>query len=135
MYDRHWDALEKSSGVNCKPDEDFTLSKLVDLGMVAHVQKCEDIGEKANKEYFIEKSLKKMKADWVGQNFLTPQFKNTTTNFIAGFEDAANLLDEHIVTGQAMQFSPFKGPFVDEIETWVKKLMTVQETLEEWIKC
>ena len=103
--------------------------------MVEHVQKCEDIGEKANKEYFIEKSLKKMKADWVGQNFLTPQFKNTTTNFIAGFEDAANLLDEHIVTGQAMQFSPFKGPFVDEIESWVKKLMTVQETLEEWLKC
>jgi dynein heavy chain len=34
-----------------------------------------------------------------------------------------------------MQFSPFKGPFVDEIENWVKKLMTVQETLEEWLKC
>jgi len=66
-----------------------------------------------------------MKADWVRLKLPDPEFKNTTTNFIAGFEDAANLLDEHIVTGQAMQFSPFKGPFVEEIELWVKKLMTV----------
>lgn len=76
MYDRHWDALEKASGVVCKPDPenlvDFKLQKLVDLGMVAHVAVCEEIGEKANKEYFIEKSLKKMKADWNGLVFLTP---------------------------------------------------------------
>ena len=66
MYDRHWDALEKSTGIDCKPDEDFTLKKLVDKGLVAHVSKCEDVGERANKEFFIEKSLKKMKLDWVG---------------------------------------------------------------------
>ena len=40
--------------------------------MVAHVAVCEEIGEKANKEYFIEKSLKKMKADWNGLVFSTP---------------------------------------------------------------
>jgi hypothetical protein len=39
---------------------------VIDLGLVKFVQECEDIGERANKEYFIEKSLKKMKGDWVG---------------------------------------------------------------------
>jgi len=45
------------------------------------------------------------------------------------------MLDEHIVTTQAMQFSPFKKPFEEEIELWSTKLMLVSDTLEEWIKC
>lgn len=66
---------------------------------------------------------------------MLPQFKNTTTNFIAGFDDAMNMLDEHIVTTQAMTFSPFKGPFIDDIEQWNSKLLLVSDTLEEWVKC
>jgi dynein heavy chain len=45
------------------------------------------------------------------------------------------MLDEHIVTTQAMQFSPFKKPFEEEIELWCTKLMLVSDTLEEWVKC
>jgi len=78
--------------------------------------------------------LKKMLEDWVGVDFLTPQFKTTTTNYIAGFDEAMNMLDEHIVTTQAMQFSPFRGPFEDEIVNWNTKLLLVSDTLEEWVK-
>jgi len=66
--------------------------------MVAHVSICDEIGEKAQKEYHIEKSLAKMKKEWLGLNFLLPKFKNTTTCTIAGFDDAVAILDEHIVT-------------------------------------
>jgi dynein heavy chain len=66
---------------------------------------------------------------------MLPQFKTTTTNFIAGFDDAVTMLDEHIVTTQAMNFSPFKKPFEKEIEEWNGKLMLVSDTLEEWVKC
>ena len=66
---------------------------------------------------------------------MLPQFKSSTTNYIAGFDDAITMLDEHIVTTQAMQFSPFKKPFEKEIEEWNTKLMQVSDTLEEWIKC
>ena len=45
------------------------------------------------------------------------------------------MLDEHIVNTQAMQFSPFKKPFEEEIEVWGAKLMLVSDTLEEWVKC
>ncbi|CEL93860.1 unnamed protein product [Vitrella brassicaformis CCMP3155] len=34
-----------------------------------------------------------------------------------------------------MQFSPFKKPFEEEIEEWAAKLLTVSETLDEWLKC
>jgi hypothetical protein len=33
---------------------------------------------------------------------MLPKFKNTTTCTIAGFDDAITILDEHIVTAQAM---------------------------------
>lgn len=66
---------------------------------------------------------------------MLPQFKNTSTNYIAGFDEAMNMLDEQIVTTQAMTFSPFKKPFEKVIEDWNAKLLLVQDTLEEWVKC
>jgi dynein heavy chain len=135
MKDRHWKAISDASGIDIKPDDDFTLAKVIEKGMVAHVAICDEVGEKASKEFFIEKSLVKMKKEWEGMNFLLPKFKNTSTYTIAGFDDAIAILDEHIVTAQAMQFSPFKKPFEEEIEKWCAVLMTVSDTLEEWVKC
>jgi len=45
------------------------------------------------------------------------------------------MLDEHIVTTQAMTFSIYKKPFEEELEQWNSTLMLVSDTLEEWIKC
>jgi dynein heavy chain len=108
---------------------------VIDAGMLKHVEAAEDIGEKAYKEFHIEKSLAKMQSEWKDCNFLLPQFKQTTTNYISGFDDAMAMLDEHLVTSQAMQFSPFKKPFEAEINEWSAKMMLVSETLEEWVKC
>jgi len=66
--------------------------------MLNHIEVCEEVGEKAYKEFHIERSLNKMVADWKDQNFMLPQFKQTTTFYIAGFDDAITMLDEHIVT-------------------------------------
>lgn len=65
--------------------------------MLKHIEVCEEVGERAYKEFGIEKMLNKMMNDWKGQDFLLPQFKNTPTNYISGFDDAVNMLDEHIV--------------------------------------
>lgn len=65
MVERHWKQISDKVGFEVYPtEEDFSLSKLVDMGMVEHAQVCEDVGERAAKEYHIEKSLKKMKSDW-----------------------------------------------------------------------
>jgi dynein heavy chain len=36
---------------------------------------------------------------------------------------------------QAMQFSPYKKPFEEEIIAWNNALKTVSDVLEEWAKC
>jgi len=43
--------------------------------MLDHIAIAEEVGEKAYKEYNIEKALAKMKKDWTGLNFLLPRFK------------------------------------------------------------
>lgn len=98
MKDRHWDAISERVGFDIRPVEGFTLTSVINAGMLKYLDVCEEIGEKAYKEYHIEKSLNKMMNDWKDQNFLLPQFKTTTTNYIAGFDDAVAMLDEHIVT-------------------------------------
>jgi dynein heavy chain len=134
MADRHWKEISTKVGFEVYPSEEFSLSNLVDMGMVQHTTVCEDVGERAAKEYHIEKSLRKMKLDWEQQTFKTPDFKKSGTNTISAFDEAVNLLDEHIVTAQAMTFSPFNGPFKEEIEEWATKLLLVSDTLEAWVQ-
>jgi dynein heavy chain len=43
------------------------------------------------------------------------------------------VLDEHITTTQAMQFSAFKGPFEERIDEWNRKLYIISEVLEAWL--
>jgi dynein heavy chain len=148
MYDRHWDQISEGVGFDIRPVEGFTLTTVIEKGLEDHVPLCEEVGEKAAREYNIECMLIKMKDYWVtdptvkkfedglnANKFNTPTFKATNTFTIAGFDDAMNMLDEHIVNTQAIQFSPFRGPFEEEIEEWAAKLLLVSDTLEEWIKC
>ena len=97
MKERHWDQITEKVGFDIRPEEGFTLTNVIEKGMLDHIQTAEDVGEKAFKEFNIEKSLAKMKKDWEGLNFLLPRFKQTPTYTIAGFDEAINLLDEHIV--------------------------------------
>ncbi len=88
MKDRHWDEISEKVGFELRPDENFTLTTVIDKGMLDHIAIAEEVGEKAFKEYNIEKALGKMKKDWEGLNFLLPRFKQTPTYTIAGFDEA-----------------------------------------------
>ena len=76
-----------------------------------------------------------MMKNWEGVRFYLIAFKNSGTFTCTGFDDAMNLLDEQIIVTSAMQYSPFKGPFVDTITEWNQKLLLVSDTIEQWITC
>lgn len=64
MLDRHWDALSNAVGFEIRPDEHFTLTTVINLGMKNHVAAAEEIGERAYKEFHIRRSLDSMKKAW-----------------------------------------------------------------------
>ena len=59
-----------------------------------------------------------MKAQWDEINLVLKDYiKGTTKTFIiTGYDDINTILDEHLLKTQAMQFSPFKKPFEEEIQ-------------------
>lgn len=48
-------------------------------------------------------------------------------------EDIQQMLDDHIVLTQQISFSPFKGPFDDDIDEWEEKLRITAEVIDEWM--
>jgi dynein heavy chain, axonemal len=135
MKERHWNMLSEKVGFKVFPGEGFTFQQCIDMKLHEFTDDVVDIGERAGKEYNIETSLAKMKQEWEQINFGLKPFKNTGTSTVIGFDDAMVILDEHIVLTQTMNFSPFKGPFVQELEEWNDKMLYVSDCIDEWMKC
>lgn len=77
--------------------------------------------------------LNEMEGIWQGINFNLMPYKSTF--LIKNYDDIQQILDEHIVNTQSMQFSPFKKPFEERIIVWNNKLKVMSDVLEEWAKC
>ena len=78
-------------------------------------------------------SLNEMQSTWEEINFNLTSYKSTF--LIRNYDEIQQVLDEHIVNTQSMQFSPFKKPFEERIINWNNKLKIMSDVLEEWAKC
>lgn len=72
--------------------------------------------------------LNEMETIWQGINFNLMPYKSTF--LIKNYDDIQQILDEHIVNTQSMQFSPFKKPFEERIIVWNNKLKIMSDVLE-----
>ena len=135
MKDRHWDQITEKVGFEVRPYEGFTLNTAISMGLKKFDDFLDDVGEKAYKEHQIETKLNEMEAAWEKVDFEIFPAKNSDTYIMGGIDKVQNLLDEHMVISQGMQFSAFKKPFEERIEEWVSTLMRVQDVLEQWGKC
>lgn len=66
------------------------------MGLMAHVEDCVEIGERAAKEYQIETMLADMMKQWEDINFDLASYKNITY-IVRGYDEIGAALDEHIV--------------------------------------
>ena len=94
MKDRHWEAISEAAGMEIKPYEGFTVKNIQSMNLIKFTEAIETIGDRAGKEYNIEKSLEKMKAEWEGIFFSLKPFKKSGTSTVLGFDDAGAILDE-----------------------------------------
>jgi len=118
MKDRHWEAISNKVGFQVKPYEGFTFQHILDMDLYKFTEEIQDIGDRAGKEYTIECNMVKMKAAWEQVFFTLKPFKTSGTYTVIGFDDAQQVLDDHSILTQTMQFSPFKGPFLEDIDEW-----------------
>uniref|UniRef100_A0A8C0VQ27 Dynein axonemal heavy chain 3 n=1 Tax=Cyanistes caeruleus TaxID=156563 RepID=A0A8C0VQ27_CYACU len=99
--------------------------------MQLYLQLIEPVGAAASKEYSLEKSIEKMKLEWVNVHFGLAKYRDTDTNILSAVDDIQLLLDDHIVKTQTVCGSPFIKP----IEAWRDKLCLMQDIIDSWLKC
>ena len=93
------------------------------------------VGATASKEFSLLKTLEKMKAEWVGIEFKCIAYKDTGTFILGGSDEVQGILDDQIVKAQGMCASPFVKPFEEEAKNWSVTLNTLQDMLDNWLKC
>lgn len=64
LRDRHWEQISSIIGQPFKPDDDTNLNKVIEMDLMSHIPKLEQISEAASKEFSLEKAMEKMKKDW-----------------------------------------------------------------------
>lgn len=116
MKQRHWDQVAQYALLNVT-DPAFSFQHILDAGLMNHIDFCISIGEQASKEYQIELTLKNMKATWETLSFELVPYKKISF-VLKKTDEIQNLIDDHLLQTQSMQFSVFKKPFEQEIVDW-----------------
>ena len=133
MRERHWESLSTEIGQEVRPSEDFTLAKIIEMGIPNHEETVTRICDVAAKEYSIEQALEKMQKEWERADFIVLDYRETGTYVVKVEEQYTQLLDDHIVMTQSMSFSPYKKPFEERIVVWEQQLSLTSEILDEWL--
>ncbi|KAI9144540.1 dynein heavy chain and region D6 of dynein motor-domain-containing protein [Paraphysoderma sedebokerense] len=107
MRDRHWDKLSAEVGIRMRPSESFSLTDLLSMNLMKHLDKITKVCDEAAKEFSIEATLDKMEKEW----------KDTGTFIMKTSDELIRLLDDHI------------KPFADRIALWDSKLRVIQEPI------
>ncbi|KAK3579501.1 hypothetical protein CHS0354_028323 [Potamilus streckersoni] len=135
IRDRHWELMSNIVGFDLKPQADTSLFNMLEFGLNKHLEKLEDIGASAAKEYGLEKAMEKMKFEWKDMVFELIPYRETGVSILSSIDEIQMLLDDHIVKAQTMRGSPFIKPFETEMKEWEEKLVLMQDIMDEWLKC
>ena len=117
------------------PENPPKASTLLEWGAMDMLEQLENVGAQASKEFSLAQTLKKMVSEWEGLEFRCMPYKDTGTFILGGTDEVQALLDDQIVKAQGMCASPFVKPFEEDAKAWSATLNTLQELLDNWLKC
>jgi dynein heavy chain len=78
--------------------------------------------------------MKKMENEWESIELVLIPYRESGTFVLSALDDAEQLLDDQIVKTQSVRSSPYIKPFENQVKEWEKKLLLIQEILDEWLK-
>ncbi|XP_076766493.1 dynein heavy chain 3, axonemal [Xylocopa sonorina] len=135
LQKRHWEQMSKIVNVDIVLTATSCLSDMVDLGLLVHVSKLEEISSAAVKEHALQQNLQKMKDEWAEIEFKFTPYRETGVYILTAVDDIQLLLDDHILKAQTMRSSPFIKAFEQEMQAWENKLLLMQDIIDQWLMC
>ncbi|GBP85182.1 Dynein heavy chain 3, axonemal [Eumeta japonica] len=135
MRERHWQRISELTGTEVPHGPTATLSDMVELGVHVYGAQLEEIEQYAAKEYALELALNKMKQEWVGVRFEISPYRDTGVGILTGIDEIQQQLDDHILKAQTMRGSPYVKAFEAEMAGWEDKLITMQDSIDQWLQC
>lgn len=136
LKDRHWAQIHALIGFTIQGDDTFTLGKLIERRMTDMADQITNIATAAVQEAVLEGMMEKVERTWKAAEFEVKNYKDVKDLYILGdvSEIIANL-DDSLVTINTVLGSRYVAGIRDMVESWRRRLMLFQETLDEWMMC
>ena len=136
IQQRHWDTIMDicKTKFNLDPDM-FYLKNLMESPLLQHAEEIEDICTAAVKEADIEIKLKAVVNDWSDREFTFAPFKNRGYLILkpAAISEIITQMEDSLMVLGSLMSNRYNAPFKKEIQSWVAKLSTASEVIENWL--
>ncbi|XP_048885226.1 dynein axonemal heavy chain 2 [Brienomyrus brachyistius] len=131
LRDRHWNQIRDEVQVAFdQTAADFTLEKIVALGLEQHTEKISEISAAASKELSIEQSLEGIAKTWEEICLDVVLYKDKGHRRLRGAEEIFQALEDNQVTLSTMKASRFIRAFEKEVDHWERSLSLILEVIE-----
>ncbi|XP_029437782.1 dynein heavy chain 2, axonemal isoform X2 [Rhinatrema bivittatum] len=131
LRERHWNEVKNEiQRLFDQTSDDFTLEKIVELGLDQHAAKINDISAAASKELNIEQSLEAIAKIWETVTLDIVPYKDKGHYRLRGTEEVFQALEDNQVTLSTMKASQFVKAFEHEVDYWERCLSLILEVIE-----
>jgi len=133
MRQRHWKELMLVTGTHFTMDSNFCLADLLSLQLHRFQEDVENVVIKAQKELVIEKNLTRITDAWAKMELAySPYHKDENVKLVKVAEELVEAREENQVNLQSMQSSKFIKNFEEQVNSWLKKLGSVEAVTSVW---
>eukprot|EP00217_Crustomastix_stigmatica_P013603 CAMPEP_0183798542 /NCGR_PEP_ID=MMETSP0803_2-20130417/19119_1 /TAXON_ID=195967 /ORGANISM="Crustomastix stigmata, Strain CCMP3273" /LENGTH=4519 /DNA_ID=CAMNT_0026043227 /DNA_START=42 /DNA_END=13598 /DNA_ORIENTATION=- len=143
MRPRHWEALNKITGMQLNPFQEdiFKLEHVLEENentgkprLLENLEEIEELAGGAVKEEQVELKLDAIETDWSDQVFQFAEYKNKGPVILlsSALGELMEKLEDSQMALNGLATNRYSAPFKDKVNTWQMKLSTVNDKLEQW---
>ncbi|KAL5251273.1 hypothetical protein ACHWQZ_G016836 [Mnemiopsis leidyi] len=128
---RHWVQLKAEVGKEFDHEgEDFTLEKIIDLGLDQYGTSIGDISGAASKELSIEQAIKAISSTWEAMELDISPYKDRGHHRLKATDELFQMLEDNQVSLATMKASRYVKAFEVEVDQWERTLSRILEVIE-----
>ena len=135
MRPRHWQEIQRISEVEFDNESlDLTVGGMLETGLHRKRDQVEAISHTAERQLEVELKLLELDETWTETRLEFLRFKTKGPVLLKARELASifEKVEESTNTIGTMVALPHSEPFREEIQSWIRKLNSMQEVLEQW---